>query len=224
MRARGVWTMSMMWMPMPGGTWAGAAASFVGMWMATMVPMMLPAVAPSLWRHRAAAAQAGARYPGAMTAVTAAGYVAIWAIVGLAAFAVGAAVARFGMDHRAIARAAPMVAGFTVALAGTIQLTRWKARRLAACGSRSCADATPAMGVRGAWRSGARLGLDCVACCGNLMLIPLVVGAMGVGAMAVVAAAIAAERLSSRGARVARITGVAIAAAGVMQIARALGR
>jgi hypothetical protein len=32
----GGWTMSMAWMRMPGQTWPGAAASFVGMWVVMM--------------------------------------------------------------------------------------------------------------------------------------------------------------------------------------------
>ena len=40
----GDWTMSMAWMRMPGQTWAGAAASFLGMWVVMMVAMMLPSV------------------------------------------------------------------------------------------------------------------------------------------------------------------------------------
>ena len=46
MATPGGWTMSMAWMRMPGKTWPGAAASFVGMW----VVMMLPSLAPMLWR------------------------------------------------------------------------------------------------------------------------------------------------------------------------------
>ncbi len=38
----GGWTMSMAWMRMPGQTWPGAAASFLGMWVVMMVAMMLP--------------------------------------------------------------------------------------------------------------------------------------------------------------------------------------
>src|SRR5207302_5508750 len=38
----GGWTMSMAWMRMPGQTWSGAAASFLGMWVVMMVAMMLP--------------------------------------------------------------------------------------------------------------------------------------------------------------------------------------
>ncbi|MFI5197554.1 MAG: hypothetical protein ACHQJD_02950 [Thermoanaerobaculia bacterium] len=48
MPMRGGWTMSMAWMRMPGQTWPGAAASFVGMWVVMMVPMMLPAFVPML--------------------------------------------------------------------------------------------------------------------------------------------------------------------------------
>ena len=33
----GGWTMSMAWMRMPGQTWPGAAASFLGMWVVIMV-------------------------------------------------------------------------------------------------------------------------------------------------------------------------------------------
>ena len=42
MRMPGGWTMSMTWMQMPGQTWLGAAASFLGMWIMMMVAMMLP--------------------------------------------------------------------------------------------------------------------------------------------------------------------------------------
>src|SRR5438477_4245783 len=38
----GGWTMSMMWMRMPGQTWAAASTMFVAMWVAMMIAMMLP--------------------------------------------------------------------------------------------------------------------------------------------------------------------------------------
>jgi predicted metal-binding membrane protein len=50
----GGWTMSMAWMRMPGQTWLGAAASFLGMWVVMMVAMMLPSLVPVLWRYREA--------------------------------------------------------------------------------------------------------------------------------------------------------------------------
>src|SRR5213078_4466080 len=48
----GGWTKLMAWMRMPGQTWAGAAASFLGMWSVMMVAMMLPSLAPMLRRYR----------------------------------------------------------------------------------------------------------------------------------------------------------------------------
>jgi predicted metal-binding membrane protein len=59
----GGWTLSMAWTRMPGQTWAGAAATFLGMWVVMMVAMMLPALVPMLANYRQAvggAAGAGA--------------------------------------------------------------------------------------------------------------------------------------------------------------------
>src|SRR3982750_3165180 len=56
----GGWRMSMMWMPMPGQTWPGAAATFLGMWLAMMMAMMLPSLLPMLQRYRCALASASA--------------------------------------------------------------------------------------------------------------------------------------------------------------------
>src|ERR671936_2558672 len=50
----GGWTMSMAWMRMPGQTWSGAAAAFLGMWVVMMAAMMLPSLVPMLWRYRQA--------------------------------------------------------------------------------------------------------------------------------------------------------------------------
>jgi predicted metal-binding membrane protein len=44
----GGWTMSMAWMRMPGQTWPGTAATFLGIWVVMMVAMMLPSLVPML--------------------------------------------------------------------------------------------------------------------------------------------------------------------------------
>ena len=219
----GAESMSMMWMRMPAQTWAGAAASFTGMWLVMMIPMMLPAVAPELWRHREAAVRPGARSPGALSAIAGMGYYFVWALAGVAVFAAAAPVAALASDHPALARAEPIVVAATVAIAGAIQLTAWKARRLAGCRGGSCCDAPRAASIGGAWRDGVLLGLRCAECCGNLMVVPLVFGAMDVRAMAAVVAAVAAERLVPHGERVARASGVVLVAAGAVLIARAVG-
>src|ERR1017187_772778 len=48
----GGWTMSMMWMRMPGQSWAAAAAMFLLMWLTMMVAMMLPSALPMLLNFR----------------------------------------------------------------------------------------------------------------------------------------------------------------------------
>ncbi|HWS72596.1 MAG TPA: DUF2182 domain-containing protein, partial [Thermoanaerobaculia bacterium] len=55
----GGWTMSMTWMRMPGQTWPGAAASFLGMWVVMMVAMMLPSLVPMLQRYRESVGRTG---------------------------------------------------------------------------------------------------------------------------------------------------------------------
>src|SRR4051812_6968849 len=81
----GGWTMSMAWMRMPGQTWPGAAASFLGMWVVMMVAMMLPSLIPMLRRYRDAvtAIGTGPTGLGRLTALVAAGYFAVWTAFGM---------------------------------------------------------------------------------------------------------------------------------------------
>ncbi|HZY03037.1 MAG TPA: DUF2182 domain-containing protein, partial [Anaeromyxobacteraceae bacterium] len=87
----GGWTMSMAWMRMPGQTWPGAAASFLGMWAVMMVAMMLPSLIPMLWRYRQAVGGAGATRLGRLTALVGAAYFLVWTAFGLAAYPLGVA-------------------------------------------------------------------------------------------------------------------------------------
>src|SRR5690242_19001962 len=64
----GGWTMSMVWMRLPGETWLGAAGSFLLMWMVMMGTMMLPSLLPMLGRYRQAAAGTGALRLAGLTA------------------------------------------------------------------------------------------------------------------------------------------------------------
>src|SRR5438874_13402675 len=52
MEMPGGWTMTMMWMRMPGQTWIVSATSFLLMWLAMMVAMMLPSVFPMFVKIR----------------------------------------------------------------------------------------------------------------------------------------------------------------------------
>ena len=218
----GGWTMSMAWMRMPGQTWPGAAASFLGMWVVMMVAMMLPSLVLMLWRYRQAVGRTGETRLGRLTAFVGVGYFFVWTVVGMSAFPLGVALAAIEMQQLALARAVPIAAGVVVLIAGALQFTAWKARHLACC--REASGRPYAVGRAGtAWRHGLRLGLHCSRCCAGLMAILLVIGVMDLRAMAVVAAAIAVERLAPAGERVARAIGAVVVGAGLFLIARAAG-
>ena len=69
----GGWMMSMAWMRMPGQTWAGAAASFLGMWVVMMVAMMLPSLVPMLRCYRQAVDRTSEPRLGRLTALVSVG-------------------------------------------------------------------------------------------------------------------------------------------------------
>jgi predicted metal-binding membrane protein len=219
----GGWTMSMTWTRMPGQTWPGVAASFVGMWIVMMVAMMLPSIVQVLWRYRQTVGRAGKTHPGWLTALVGAGYFFVWAVFGAAVFPLGAALSAIAMRQPVLARAVPISVGAVVLIAGALQLTTWNARRVAPCweprGSRRALSSDAGT----AWRYGVCLGLHCGYSCAGLMAILLVVGVMDLRVMAVVTAAITAERLAPSGMRVAQAIAVVIVGAGLLLTAQAVG-
>lgn len=222
MQMPGGWTMSMAWMRMPGQTWAGAAASFVGMWVVMMVAMMLPSLVPMLLRYRRAVPQTGVARLGRKTALVGLGYFFVWTAFGVAAFPLGAALAALEMQQPALAEAVPIAIGGVIVMAGFLQLTAWKQRHLVCCREAPGPGLMLPADAGTAWRHGVRLGLHCIRCCFGLVAILLVIGVMDLRAMAVVTVAITVERLAPSGERVARGVGVAVVAAGLFLIARAV--
>jgi predicted metal-binding membrane protein len=219
----GGWTMSMAWMRMPGQTWAGAAASFLGMWVVMMVAMMLPSLVPMLWRYRQAVGRTSEARLGRLTVLVGVGYFFVWTVFGMAAFPLGVALAAVEMQLPALARAVPIAVGMVVLIAGALQFTAWKAHQLACCREApGCGRSLPA-DAGTAWRQGLRLGLHCGHCCFGLTAVLLGLGVMDLRAMAVVAAAITVERLAPAGERVARAIGAVAVGAGLFLIARAAG-
>jgi predicted metal-binding membrane protein len=181
-------------MAMCGQTWSDSALSFLGMWIVMMAAMMLPSFAPVLQRYRRAVG-------GWPTALVGAGYFFVWSLVGVIVFPLGVAWA---------ALETPLAVGVVVLVAGLVQFTTWKARRLACCRDAVLDGRGPA------WRHGLRLGLDCVLCCANLTAILLVLGIMDLAVMAFVTAAITLERLAPAGGKVSRAIGFVIVAVGVV--------
>jgi predicted metal-binding membrane protein len=218
----GGWAMSMALMRMPGQTWPSAAASFLGMWVVMMAAMMLPSLVPTLWRYRQAFGTTGETCLGRLTPIVGVGYLFVWAVFGMAAFALGVALAAVEMQLPPLARAVPIALGVVVLIAGALQFTTWKAHHLACCRGTPGRDRTLPVDAGTAWRHGLRLGLHCSHCCAGLTAILLVIGVMDLRAMAVVTAAITVERLAPAGERVARAIGAFAVAAGWFLIAQAI--
>src|SRR5262249_49216834 len=133
MRMPGGWTMSMVWMRMPGQTWTEVAASFIGMWDAMMVMMMLPSLLPILLRYRHAVGRSVDTRPGWATALVGVGYFFVWTVFGMAVFPLGVALAEAEMQRPSLSRAVPIAGGVVVVIVGILQFTEWKTRHLATC-------------------------------------------------------------------------------------------
>jgi predicted metal-binding membrane protein len=216
----GGWTMSMAWMRMPGQSWLGAAASFIGMWTVMMMAMMLPSLVPMLRRFQeAVGAMEGTRLAG-LTALAGLAYFCVWGLLGVAVYPLGTALAELTMQHPALSQAVPLASGAVMLVAGALQFTAWKARQLASC--RACvpdiaqrpADAVTAL------RHGLRLALHCIYCCTGPIAVLLAIGVMDLCAMALVTTAITAERLAPNEG-VAKILGVVAMTAGLSLIGQA---
>jgi predicted metal-binding membrane protein len=223
MKMPGGWTIDMTWMRMPGQSWTALAAMFVLMWLTMMVTMMLPSLVPMLRGYRNAVRRTGATRLARLTALVGLGYFFVWTAFGMAAFPLGVALAAVVMQRPVLARAVPIAAGVVVLLAGSLQLSGWKARHLACCRDSPGRGRTMRADAGTAWRHGLRLGFECARCCVGLISILLVIGVKDLRAMAVVAAAITAERLAPAGERMARSLGAVVVVAELFLIVRAAG-
>jgi predicted metal-binding membrane protein len=219
----GDWTMSMMWMRMPGQTWADSAVSFLGMWVVMMAAMMLPSLVSMLWRYRETLGRTHNTRLGRLTLLVGTAYFGVWTAVGIVAFALGIASSMIAMQFPSVSRAVPLAAGVVVTIAGALQFTTWKTHHLACCQRAPWHDGVLQADARAAWRYGQQLGMHCVKCCAGLTAILLVVGVMDLRAMTVVATGITIERLPPAAERVARVIGIIVVVAGLFLVARAIG-
>ena len=216
----GGWTMSTMWMRMPDQTWAGAASTFLAMWIAMMAAMMLPSLSPVLWRRYHAVAAVAPASAARQTALVGVGYFAAWAAVGATAFPLGVALAALAMRQPVIARGVPIAAAIVVLAAGAIQFSAAKARHLACCQDVAIGNGEPHDSIGSALRAGLRHGLRCVRACAGPTAILFALGVMNPVVMTLVTAAITLERLVPAS---ARLIGVACLGGGFVLLARVTG-
>lgn len=192
-----------------------AIALFMATWTLMMVAIMFPAVAPVVMTFDRWA-QSKAR-PRSVTAAFLGGYLAVWSVIGLAAYATVVLLQTLvpvGDPN------AQRVGGVLLAAAGLYEMTPLKDICLRHCRSpigivMQYADLL-AEGHRGPFRVGLVHGLYCVGCCWSLMLVLVLLGMMNLVWMGVVGAVIFAEKVLPGGAVLSRVTGIALIAAGVM--------
>jgi predicted metal-binding membrane protein len=185
--------------------------SYVAAWAVMMAAMMLPSALPMIrlyaatLRNRASAlGQAG------RIALFTIMYLGIWTLSGIPIYF--ASVGLSAISARALAYGIAAV----LVVAGLFQLSPLKQVCLRHCRS-------PLGFLLGHWRDGWRGGLAmggahalyCLGCCWALMIVLVVAGAMGLMWVLLIAAVVAAEKLSPRGAWIARTTGMALVLLGV---------
>jgi predicted metal-binding membrane protein len=197
----GGWTMSMMWMPMPGCTWSQSAAIFLLAWLVMMVAMMLPSALPMLLNLRRPLNQNGNF---AALAMAASGYFFVWMFIGGVVYAIGVAFALAAMRLDWLSRLTPALSGMMLIVCGIIQFTPWKMSALRRCRAPDCG----ALQYGSGWHYGFKQGMFCCICCTAPMFALLVLGAMNLAVMTIIAAVITTEKLLPYPEQTVRIFGI----------------
>jgi predicted metal-binding membrane protein len=180
-------------MPMGFGLWIGA-------WTVMMAAMMLPSTSPLvlLYAKRSTAAH---------SALLTAGYLLVWAAIGLAVYEV--AMRLPDPSNR--------VVGAVLIGAGLYQLTPLKTACLKRC--RNPVDFLVTHwhpGRVGALRLGVEHGAYCVGCCWALMGVLIVAGSMSLAWVVAIALVVAGEKLLPAGQLLGRLGGVGLLVAGIV--------
>jgi predicted metal-binding membrane protein len=173
------------------GTDLGTLGWFVGIWVVMMAAMMFPSVAPTVALYSRMKRTRDAVAPLLFTA----GYLAVWAAAGVAAYGVfrlGRAVLG---DQLAWDEGGRWLAGGILIVAAVYELTPLKDMCLSKCRS-------PLGYLMGSWRDGrlgalrmgAGHGLWCLGCCWALMAALFALGVMSLAWTAIVAGVIALEK------------------------------
>jgi predicted metal-binding membrane protein len=217
----GGWTMSMMWMPMPGCTWAASAAMFLLAWFLMMVAMMLPSALPMLLNVRGSLRKNKGDHFDTLAMFAAAGYFFVWTLIGAVVYALGVAYALETMRLDWLSRLTPVLSGIMLIVTGIIQFSSWKMSALRRCRAPDCGT-LPDAGATSGWRYGFKQGMACGVCCAAPMLALLVLGAMNPVVMVLITAVITAEKLLPFPERTVRLFGVVVVLAGMGIVARTL--
>jgi predicted metal-binding membrane protein len=196
------------------------APLFLAIWVTMMVAMMFPTAAPMiLVFHRLQAdrrERGGAFVP---TWVFVAGYMLVWTLAGVAAFAVALAAEAAAASAALSPETGARIGGVVIVAAGLYQLSPLKDLCLSKC-------RTPVGFIMTSWRDGTwgalQMGLlhgaYCLGCCWLLFAILFPLGMMNIAAMAVVTALVFAEKTLPWGRRATRATAAVLIACGALVV------
>lgn len=184
------------------------------MWIVMMIAMMAPSASPMILTY-ASFENDRAGHSGLL----ALGYFTVWA-----GFSVVATMAQYGLY--AADQLSPMMVisnryagGLILILAGAFQWSSLKSACLKHCRSPIGFFMTEWRdGPVGAYSMGVHHGLYCVGCCWALMAILFVTGVMNLLWVAVIAIFVLLEKVVAQGRALTRISGVALASAGLWMI------
>lgn len=198
--------------PMPGTMGLGIG-TFVAVWALMMAAMMLPSVAPFASLYTRTFTDNG----GLRLIALALGYLLVWSLAAMPAYALAWLADRVVGSHPAGATA---LAAVIFAACGVYQLTPLKDLCLARC--RSPLGFVLKFGsYRGRSRDlrvGLYHGAFCLACCWALMALLIAFGLMNLAAMAVLAAMVVVEKTGPWGRRFSQALGVVALVLAVMVV------
>jgi predicted metal-binding membrane protein len=197
---------------------------FLAVWIAMMVAMMFPSVAPMVMLF--ATVSRNRRLAGERTAPTSVflvGYLAVWGLFGIGAYLVSLIVPAMGMAGPGLRVYSPLMGGLVLILAGLYQWSPLKRVCLEHCRSplafllHGWSD-----GYAGAFRMAVTHGAYCVGCCWGLMIVLFAVGFMSLGWMVLLAAVIFVEKIVRHGQLIGKFVGAALVLYGMAGIAISL--
>jgi predicted metal-binding membrane protein len=199
--------MSMMEMPIMGGMIGmfvtpdiNSLLLFVVIWIVGMAAMMFPAMIPVMSIYKAALAKSTS-HSSVASALFLGGYLAMYALLGLAAY-LGVLLLLGTISMMQFAANYALFSGIVLIGTGLWQLTPFKNACLKNCASPlGFFMAHMKKGLTGAVRMGAQHGFYCVGCCYLYMIVMFVVAGMSLPAMALLAIMITLEKAVFGGAR-----------------------
>lgn len=198
------------------------ACMFVGGWTVMTIAMMLPTSIPLVGIFNRVAHDRTDR--GLLTALVIAGYLSVWAGIGLLAYAIAVGVRTAAGGFEIAGSTQRLAIAVALFLAGAFQFSSLKYNCLSKCRSPFGFVVEHWTGkdhIRQAILLGLHHGLFCVGCCWALMLLMLFAGAGNLAVMLMLGLVMAIEKNARWGRNMVKPLGALLLAIGLLVVFRA---